>query len=109
MTRLVLVVATAALFVSAASAFAATSTPVAPVSNTIATPTVAINYSARCTSLENQWKAAESTHVTNPNFGKAMVDAARGEKLCKSSVVSQHKLGASDYEAALKTLGVTPV
>lgn len=89
------------------SAFAATTTPT-PVS-TSTTPAVShIDYSARCTSLADQWKTAEAANATNASLGKAKADAAKGEKLCKSKKTSDHKKGSGDYEQALKLLGVTP-
>ncbi len=105
MTRMATVTAFAALLLGSVTAYAANQTM---ASNTSATQP-STDYTAQCSSLASQWQTAEAAHMTNPNLGKAKADAAKGEKLCKSTNVSQHKRGASDYRAALKLLGVTPV
>lgn len=83
----------------ASPAFAATTTPAK------ATP---VDYSARCTTLADQWKTAETANAANASLGKAKADAVKGEKMCKSKKASDKKKGAADYESALKLLGVTP-
>lgn len=106
MTRIVVGAAVAALLLGT-SAFAATTTPAA-TTTTAAAATTKVDYEARCTSLADQWKTAEAANATNASLGKAKADATKGEKLCKSKKASDHKKGSSDYEAALKLLGVTP-
>jgi hypothetical protein len=66
------------------------------------------NYRARCTSLAEQWKTAEASNATHVSLGKAKADAAKGEKLCKSTKAADQKRGVADYEMALKLLGMTP-
>ena len=92
--------AMAALLIGSASAYAAT----APATAT----TAKIDYAARCASLAEQWKTAEAAHATNTHLGKAKADAAKAEKFCKSTKSADEKKGVSNYEAALKLLGVTP-
>jgi opacity protein-like surface antigen len=70
--------------------------------------TPSVDYAARCTSLADQWKTAETANATHASLGKAKADAAKGEKLCKSKKSADEKKGSSDYEQALKLLGVTP-
>lgn len=101
MKRIIAGAALAVAILGSASAFAATSTPAA-------TPAPAVDYAARCTSLTEQFKTAEAANATNTKLGKAKAEAAKGEKLCKSTKSADHKKGAADYEAALKLLGVTP-
>lgn len=104
MTRILAAAAALAIFGSAA-AYAGTA-QTTPVSTTPAAATV--DYGARCTSLADQWKTAETANATNASLGKAKADAAKGAKLCGSKKASDHKKGAADYEGALKLLGVTP-
>ncbi len=101
MTR-ILTGALAAVFMSSV-AFAAT-----PATTATHAAAKAVDYGARCTSLADQWKTAETANSTNANLGKAKADADKGSKLCASAKGGDHKKGAADYEAALKLLGVTP-
>lgn len=99
MTRILTGAAVAALMIASSAAFAATSTPAV---------TKAVDYAARCKSLGEQWKTAETANATNAHLGAAKSDADKGAKLCGSTKSADHKKGAADYEAALKLLGVTP-
>ena len=101
MTRILTGVLAAAFMSSVA--FAAT--PATPVTHSASK---AIDYTARCTALSDQWKTAETANSTNANLGKAKADADKGSKLCTSTKSSDHKKGAMDFEAALKLIGVTP-
>ena len=92
--------ALAVLLIGSGTALAATTPP--PASSTPP------DYAARCTSLAEQWKTAEAANASNAHLGKAKADAAKGEKLCSSKKATDHKKGVTDYEAALKLLGVTP-
>lgn len=104
MTRIATATAVAALLLGSVTAYAANQTTAANMN--VNQPSA--RYTAQCTSLAGQWKTAEAAHMTSPNLGKAKADAAKGERLCKSTKASQLKHGASDYRAALKLLGVTP-
>lgn len=99
MTRIFSGAALAAI-VMASAAFAAT-----PATTSIAKP---VDYAARCTALAEQWKTAETANSANTNLGKAKADAGKASKLCASTKTADRKKGASDYETALKLLGVTP-
>lgn len=99
MNRIVTGAAVTALLIASSTAFAATTTPSVAKS---------IDFAARCKSLGEQWKSAETTNAANANLGKAKGDAEKGAKLCASAKAGDHKKGAADYEAALKLLGVTP-
>jgi hypothetical protein len=101
MTRILTGLFAAGLMTSAA--FAAT-----PATATTHAATKPVDYAARCTSLGEQWKAAETSHGTNANFAKAKADAEKAAKMCASTKASDHKKGVTDYEAALKLLGITP-
>ena len=103
MNRILAGTALAVALFGSAAAFAATTPAPAP------TPAPAVDYAARCTALAQQFKTAETANATNTKLGKAKADAAKGEKLCKSTKATDEKKGVSDYEAALKLLGVTPV
>jgi len=94
MNRILAGTALAVALMGSASAYAANATT--------------MDYAARCTSLAEQWKTAESANADHASLGKAKADAAKAEKLCKSKKTAQQKKGASDYETALKLLGVTP-
>jgi hypothetical protein len=94
MTRLITGLALSLILVGATSALAANSSTT--------------NYRARCTSLAEQWKTAEASNATHVSLGKAKADAAKGEKLCKSTKTADQKKGVADYEMALKLLGMTP-
>ena len=98
MTRFTTAVALGALILSSTTAFAAT-----PAAH----PT-SVNYVERCNSLATQWQSAVDSHGMNRHLGKAKADAARGERLCKSSKISQQRRGVADYRAALKILRVRP-
>lgn len=65
-------------------------------------------YSQHCSSLASQWQTASEGRHMSRHFGKAKVDAARGERLCSSSNVSHQRRGVADYRAALKLIGVRP-
>ena len=101
MNRILAGTALAVALFGSAAAFAATTTPAS-------TPAPAVDYAARCTALADQFKTAEASNATNKKLGKAKADAAKGEKLCKSTKATDEKKGVADYEAALKLLGVTP-
>ena len=102
MNRILAGTALAVALFGSAAAFAATTTP----ASTPAAP--AVDYAARCTALADQFKTAEAANATNKKLGKAKADAAKGEKLCKSTKAADEKKGVADYVAALKLLGVTP-
>lgn len=104
MTRILTGTALAAIFMASA-AYAAT--PATPATHT-ASVSKSIDYTARCTTLADQWKTAEAANSSSASLGKAKADADKGAKLCGSKKVTDHKRGATDYEAALKLLGVTP-
>jgi hypothetical protein len=101
MTRILTGTALAAIFMASAAFAATPATHTASISKTV-------NYGARCSSLADQWKTAEAANSSSASLGKAKADAEKGAKLCGSKKASDHKRGASDYEAALKLLGVTP-
>jgi len=105
MIRILAGAALAVALVGSASAYAATATPVKVAATSTTTK---VDYGARCTTLADQWKTAEAANATNASLGKAKADAAKGETLCKSKKTSDQKKGVSDYESALKLLGVTP-
>lgn len=92
--------ATLAATLLGSSAYAAATAPTAHN-----TP---VDYTARCTTLAAEWKTAETANPTHASLGKAKADAAKAEKLCASKKSSDHKKGVTEYEAALKLLGVTP-
>lgn len=100
-----------AVLLGAGSAFAAgttggtqTNAPTVPKISTAS----AVDYGARCTSLADQFTAAEAANSSNANLGKAKTQAASGKSLCASAKMSKKKLGVRDYTGALKLLGVTP-
>ena len=100
MNRIITGAALAVALLGSATAYAASTTPVST--------SPAVDYSARCTTLADQWKTAQTTNATNANLGKAKGDAAKAEKECKSKKSADEKKGVGNYEAALKLLGVTP-
>jgi hypothetical protein len=106
MTRILVSAAVALVLVGSGSAYAAGTTHMAQAATKPVSTSV--DYVARCTSLADQWKTAESAHASNASLGKAKADAAKAAKLCGSTKASDHKKGATDYEGALKLLGVTP-
>ena len=112
MTRILAGAAFAAVLLGSASAFAAATTPASTSTSAVPMPAhtavAPVDYAARCTSLADQWKAAEAANASNKSLGKAKADAARGAKFCKSTKVASEKKGSKKYEAALKILGVTP-
>jgi hypothetical protein len=105
MTR-ILAAAALAVLLGSTAAYAGTA-KVTPASTTTAA-TSSVDYAARCTSLADQWKTAETANASNASLGKAKADATKGAKLCGSKKSSDLKKGATDYESALKLLGVTP-
>lgn len=110
MTRILAGAALVTILIGSASAYAAATpspTPAAAQTPTH-TATAPIDYAARCTSLADQWKSAETANASNKSLGKAKADAARGAKYCKSTKVAVEKKGVKSYQAALKLLGVTP-
>jgi hypothetical protein len=107
MNRIVIGASLALALLGSTAAFAANTTP-ASTSTPAASSTPAVDYAARCTSLADQWKTAESSNATNANLGKAKADATKAAKECKSKKTADEKKGVANYEAALKLLGVTP-
>lgn len=71
------------------------------------TPAPAPDYAAQCKSLGGQWTAAVDAHKMDKNFAQAKSGATKAERNCKSTKASVEKKGVSQYEAALKLLGVT--
>ena len=108
MNRILAGTALAVALLGSTLAYAANSTPIktTPVAATSSTP--AVDYAARCTSLADQWKTAESSNASNASLGKAKADATKAAKECKSKKTADEKKGVGNYEAALKLLGVTP-
>ena len=107
MTRLLTAAAMGALLLGSATTYAAVPMKTTLISHPTSSSST-VNYGQRCSSLAGQWQTAVDGHGTSPNIGKARADAAKGEKLCKSTTAAQQKRGVRDYEAALKMLGVTP-
>ena len=99
MTRFTAAAALGALILSSTAAFAAMPS----------THHASVKYSERCTSLAGQWRSALDSHETRAHLGRAKADAARGAKLCNSTMASKQRRGAADYRAALKLIGVRPV
>ena len=111
MTFLRASVAAAALLIASNAALAAdapAATKPAATATTMAAPTPAIDYAARCTSLAGQWDTALAANAQHAKLGKAKAQAAKGEKLCKSIKTGDAKKGSKAYEGALKQLGVAP-
>lgn len=108
MTRFLSAAAAAALLIGSTAAYAAAPVKTTPISHPSASSTTATNYTTRCAALAGEWKTAEEGHLMSANLGKARADATKGAKLCKSTSVTEQKRGAASYEAALKSLGVTP-
>lgn len=79
-----------------------------PVFAAAPTSVAHVDYAARCKSLADQWKTAETANASHASLGKAKAEASTAEKLCKSKKDADMRKGVSDYEAALKLLGVTP-
>ena len=82
---------------------AAAAAPAAPA----ATPAPTPDYAAQCKSLGDQWTAAADAHKTDKKFAQAQSGATKAERNCKSTKASAQKKGVSQYQAALKLLGVT--
>jgi len=98
----------------AASAPATTTTkpaaaPAAAAAPAVTTPTPAPtpDFAAQCKSLGEQWKTAADAHKTDKAFAQAKSGATKAERNCKSTKAATEKKGVSQYEAALKLLGVT--
>jgi hypothetical protein len=87
-----------------AAAPAAAPAPAAPAATT---PAPAPDFAAQCTSLGEQWKTAAEAHKTDKAFAQAKSGATKAERNCKSTKAAAQKKGVSQYEAALKLLGVT--
>lgn len=79
-------------------ASAAASAPAAP----------APDHAAQCKNLGSQWKTVAETHKTDKKFAQAQSDAMKAERNCATAKSSAQKKGVSQYEDALKLLGVTP-
>jgi len=83
----------------------AATAPAAPAATPAPAPTP--DYAAQCKSLGDQWTAAADAHKTDKKFAQAQSGATKAERNCKSTKASAQKKGVSQYQAALKLLGVT--
>ena len=61
-----------------------------------------VDYAARCKSFAGEWKAAEASHSSDPNIGKARAFASSAELMCASTKASDESIGVNKYIAALK-------
>jgi hypothetical protein len=82
----------------------AATAPAAPV---VTTPAPTPDFAAQCKSLGEQWKTAADAHKTDKTFAQAKSGATKAERNCKSTKAATEKKGVTQYEAALKLLGVT--
>ena len=82
-------------------------TTTAPATTTTPAPAPTPDYAAQCKSLGEQWTTAADAHKTDKSFAQAKSGATKAERNCKSTKASAQKKGVSQYEAALKLLGVT--
>jgi hypothetical protein len=89
-----------------APAATAAAAPAAPAA-TMPAPAPTPDYAAQCKSLGEQWTAAADAHKTDKSFAQAKSGATKAERNCKSTKAAAQKKGVSQYEAALKLLGVT--
>lgn len=105
MNRMLAGAALAVAILGSSAAFAATSST---TPHPAAATAPKVDYAARCTSLADQWKTAETANASNTSLAKAKAEAAKGEKLCKSKKTASRKKGVGEFEEALKLLGVTP-
>ena len=97
------------LSVAIVGAAAASSTAVpGSVKVASAATTPAPDYAAQCKNLGGQWKTVAETHKTDKKFAQAQSEATKAERNCASTKASAQKKGVSQYEDALKMLGVTP-
>lgn len=90
----------------ATAAAPAAAAPAAPAATTPA-PAPTPDYAAQCKSLGEQWTTAAEAHKTDKAFAQAKSGATKAERNCKSTKAAAQKKGVSQYEAALKLLGVT--
>lgn len=91
--------------VAAAAGTPATSGMKAAGAPAAATP----DYAAQCKNLDAQWRSVEGTHKSDKKFAQAQSEATKAARNCESTKASAHKKGVSQYEEALKLLGVVPV
>jgi hypothetical protein len=86
----------------------AVAAPAAPAVTTPAPmPAPTPDFAAQCKSLGEQWKTAADAHKTDKTFAQAKSGATKAERNCKSTKAATAKKGVTQYEAALKLLGVT--
>jgi hypothetical protein len=93
--RLIAVLLGASLAVSPLTGLSASLQP-APATAT------ATDETALCSSLEEEWKAAEQACTTNANLGRARALAREAQSKCKSPDTAQRKIGVSKYQSALR-------
>jgi hypothetical protein len=97
------ILATAAVLLSAPLAFAATPTTT-PAPKPV--KTAAASLSERCTALGAQFDKAEATHKGSKNYKEALGMRSEGKSLCTAHKEAD---GVKKIESALTLIGVKPM